>query len=274
VNLVGVFGNRDGITVRKLSDNSVVREYSPLVPEQNTTWEAGYKGLINGRLFLDVSGYYSRYKNFLSPLVTIANPYAAGGAGTVAINNGTGQAFVDETNRNQIVLTYFNLGRATLYGTDASLGYILNPKVDFTGTVSLLRLDNIGGINTNLASDREATALNSPTSKFTLGMRARDLGRWSGGATFRYVNGYHFNSGINKGRIPTFNTLDVNVGYRIPAFHSQVNLAVANLFNCHANDVTMPDEGAQCGFGVKHTEMINMPAIGTMVFLGVRVDAK
>jgi hypothetical protein len=172
------------------------------------------------------------------------------------------------------VLTYFNLGNATIYGTDASLGYILSHRVDFTGTVSLLKLDNISGIDTNLASDREATALNSPTSKFTLGVHARDLGRWNGGATFRYVNGYRFNSGINKGHIPTFNTLDVNVGYRIPQFHSQVNLAVANLFNCHANDRALPDEGASCGFGVKHTEMINMPAIGTMVFLGVRVDTK
>ncbi|MBV9109060.1 MAG: TonB-dependent receptor, partial [Gemmatimonadetes bacterium] len=90
----------------------------------------------------------------------------------------------------------------------------------------------------------------------------------------RYVNGYYFNSGINKGRIPTFNTLDVNVGYRVPALHSQVNLAVANLFNCRQNDPTLPDTGASCGFGVKHTEMVNMPAIGTMVFLGVRFDAK
>jgi iron complex outermembrane receptor protein len=206
--------------------------------------------------------------------VTIANPYATGGAATVAYNNADGQAFVDEHGVRQVVLTYFNLGNATIYGTDASVGYILNPKVDFTGTVSLLKLDNISGINTNLASDKEATALNSPTTKWTMGVHARDLGRWSGGATFRYVNGYYFNSGINKGRIPTFNTLDVNVGYRVPAMHSQVNLAVANLFNCRQNDPTLPEGGASCGFGVKHTEMVNMPAIGTMVFLGVRFDAK
>jgi outer membrane receptor for ferrienterochelin and colicins len=274
VSVFGVFGNRDGITVRKASDNSVVREYSPLVPERNTTWELGYKGLINGRLFVDVAGYYSRYQNFLSPLVTIANPYAAGGAATIAYNNADNQPFTSEAGQQQVVLTYFNLGNATIYGTDASVGYILSPRVDFTGTVSLLKLDNISGIDTNLASDKEATALNSPTSKFTLGVHARDLGRWSGGATFRYVNGYRFNSGINKGHIPTFNTLDLNVGYRIPQFHSQLNLAVANLFNCHANDPSLADEGASCGFGVKHTEMINMPGIGTMVFLGVRVDTK
>ena len=272
VNLIGVFGNRDGITVRKASDNSLVREYTPLVPEQNTTWEAGYKGLIHGRLFMDVSGYYSRYRNFMSPLVTIANPYG-GAAATVAINGATGQPYVDEANRPQVVLTYFNLGRATLYGTDASLTYVLNPKVDFTGTFSYLKLDKVEGVNSALASDREATALNSPSTKWTAGVRARDLGRWNGGATVRYVNGYQFSSGINVGRVPTFSTLDLNVGYRVPSMRATVNLAAANLFSCHKYDRTITD-GEQCGIGVKHTEMINMPAIGTMVFLGVRVDAK
>jgi len=269
---VGVFGNRDGITVRKASDNSLVREYAPLQPEQNTTWEAGYKGLINGRLFIDLSGYYSRYRNFLSPLVTIANPFGGANA-TIAYSNATGQALTSESGGSQIVLTYFNLGRAKLWGTDASLTYVLNPKVDFTGTFSYLNLDAIEGINTNLASDREATALNSPSTKWTAGMHLRDLGRWSGGTVLRYVNGYRFVSGINNGRIPTFSTLDANVGYRIPNLHSQVNLAVANLFACHAKDATIAD-GEECGVGVKHTEMINMPAIGTMVYLGLRVDVQ
>jgi iron complex outermembrane receptor protein len=273
VPFVGVFGNPEGITVRKLSDNSVVREYGALVPEQNTTWEAGYKGLINGRLFMDVSGYYSRYKNFMSPLVTIANPLLGPVNGTVAINPATGQPFVDENGGQQVVLTYFNLGRATLWGTDASLTYVLNPKVDFTGTFSYLKLEDVGGINTNLASDVEATALNSPSTKWTAGLRVRDLGRWSGGTTLRYVNGYRFISGINNGRIPTFSTLDVNVGYRVPSLRSQINLAVANLFTCHKYDPSIGD-GEQCGIGVKHTEMVNMPAIGTMVFLGVRMDVR
>jgi outer membrane receptor for ferrienterochelin and colicins len=272
VPFVGVFGNRDGITVRKASDNSVVREYAPLVPEQNTTWEAGYKGLINGRLFIDVSGYYSRYRNFLSPLVTIANPLG-GAAATIAYSNATGEALVSETGGQQIVLTYFNLGRAKLWGTDASLTYVLNPKVDFTGTFSYLDLSSLDGINSAVAADREATALNSPSTKWTAGIHARDLGRWSGGSVLRYVNGYRFVSGINNGRIPTFSTLDVNLGYRVPNLHSQINLAVANLFSCHKYDPTIGD-GEQCGIGVKHTEMVNMPAIGTMVYLGVRVDVR
>ena len=30
------------------------------------------------------------------------------------------------------------------------------------------------------------------------------------------------------------------------------------------------DRDKKCGFGEKHREMVNMPEIGTMVFLGVR----
>jgi outer membrane receptor for ferrienterochelin and colicins len=266
---IGVFGNRDGMIVRSTTDNSVTREYAGLVPERNTTWEAGYKGLVNGRLFIDVAGYYSRYRDFMSPLVIVANPFA----GTRAYNASTGDPYLSESGGQQVVLTYFNLGRAKLWGTDASLTYVLNPKVDFTGTFSYLKLDEINGIHTNVASEVEATALNSPGTKWTAGVHARDLGRWSGGATLRYVNGYRFISGINNGRVPTFSTADLNLGYRVPQLRSQINLAVANLFTCHAEDRTIAD-GEQCGIGVRHTEMVNMPGIGTMVFLGMRVDVR
>ena len=267
---VGVFGNKDGFEVRNAA-NAPVRTYAPLEPEENQTWELGWKGLLGERLFVDVAAYYSRYENFMSPLITIANPFG-GAAATVAYRDG--QAVVDENGAPQIVLTYFNLGRARIYGTDAAARYVVNRKLDITGTVSLLELDEITGINTNVAGEVEATSLNSPSTKWTLGAQARDLGRWVGGATFRHVTGYRFNSGINKGHIPTHNTLDLNVGYKVPRFGSQVNLGISNLFTCRSNDPTIPDEGAECGFGVKHTEMINMPAVGTMVFLGVRFNTR
>jgi iron complex outermembrane receptor protein len=269
---IGVFGNRDGITVKNAA-GAVVRTYSPMEPEENRTWEVGYKALINGRLFVDVAGYYSRYQNFMSPLTVIANPFAAGGAATTAYG-ADGKALVDEAGKPQIALTYFNLGEATLKGTDIAANYVLSRKVDFTGTVSLVELDGLTGIDTNIPGEVEATALNSPVTKWTLGTRLRDLGNWQGGLTARYVNGYQFNSGINKGRIPTFSTLDLNVGYRVPRFRSAINLGVSNLFGCTSDNPATPDDDGGCGFDQRHIEMINMPAIGTMVFLGVRFDTK
>ncbi|HEX8209885.1 MAG TPA: TonB-dependent receptor [Longimicrobium sp.] len=269
----GVFGNPSGFTVRNAAGDSI-HGYRPMEPEENRTWEVGYKALINGRLFVDVAAYYSRYKNFMSPLTLIANPFAAGGAATTAFG-ADGKPLVDEQGNPQRVLTYFNLGEATIRGTDVSANYVLSRNVDFTGTVSLVELDGISGIDTKVPGEVEATALNSPGTKWTLGTRLRDLGNWQGGLTARYVNGYQFNSGINKGRIPTFSTLDLNVGYRVPRFRSAINLGVNNLFGCASdNPGTADTDESGCGFDQRHIEMINMPEIGTMVFLGLRFDTK
>ncbi|HEX2201645.1 MAG TPA: TonB-dependent receptor [Longimicrobium sp.] len=271
--VVSIFGNTEGFTVKN-PDGTTFATYDPLVPEENQTWELGYKGILNGRLFLDVVGYYSRFENFLSPLVTIADPLGLGlvrpaGERTFAFD-GAGQEIKNPAGLSPLVLTYYNLGRATLYGTDVGVNYVWNRHFNLKGTVSLMELKDV-----EVPENRvEATALNSPVAKWTLGAAVHDIGAFHGGATLRHVTGYQFRSGINAGKIPTFNTLDVNVGYRLPRWRSSINVGVSNLFTCRSNDPTIPDEGAECGFGVKHTEMINMPAIGSMLYVGVKVDTQ
>jgi iron complex outermembrane receptor protein len=60
-----------------------------------------------------------------------------------------------------------------------------------------------------------------------------------------------------------------------------VNLGVSNLFTCSARAVTyragtpkansvIASEDRGCGLGRRHAEMVNMPEIGGMAFLGVR----
>jgi outer membrane receptor for ferrienterochelin and colicins len=263
---VGVFGNREGFVVRN-AQGTVIREYGPMVPERNETWELGYKALVQGRFFVDVTGYHSVYENFMSPLTAIAIP----AIGTRAYRP-DGSEVTDEAGNSQLVLTYFNLGEATIYGMDAAMTFVATPRLDLTGTVSLLKLDEIRGIDTNIPGELEATAMNSPTTKWSLGASMHDVGPFLGGATFRYVNGYRFTSGINAGRIPTFSTLDLNLGYRLPVSGAQLNLSASNLFTCRSANPSLPDDERKCGFGVKHTEMVNMPEIGTMVFLGVRFN--
>ena len=137
-------------------------------------------------------------------------------------------------------------------------------------------------------SSPEATSLNAPSTKWTLGATARDLGPLTAGFTFRNVNSYYFRSGTNTGVIPTFGALDLNLTLKLPQLqNSLVSLSVANLFSCtsekvrYSTPVTTPpsqpfsaiasaDKG--CGVNRKHIEMINMPAIGPMMFLGVRYN--
>lgn len=281
---IGVFGNADGFVIKN-SAGATVRTIEPIQPEKNDTWEVGYKGILGDRLFVDVTGYRTNFKKFMSPLVVISNfltPASAGGP-TYAYNAKTGKKYVGSTGTNdQIALTYFNVGDAQITGTDIGLKFLLTPTVALNGTASLQTLDTIKAKATD---PKEATAFNSPTTKFNVGMDFANLyahqlrGSW----TVRYVNGYRFLSGVNNGKIPTFATFDFTAGYKLPVTGTSINLNVQNLFACRggtssingwlaATKPSIYSKGQKCGLGqnVKHIEMINMPQIGTVAFLGVR----
>ena len=51
---------------------------------------------------------------------------------------------------------------------------------------------------------------------------------------------------------------------------ASLNFGVSNLFTCRSANPAENDTESACGFGEEHVEMINMPSIGTNVFLGVR----
>lgn len=278
-----IYGNTEGFTVKK-PDGTVVRRYDPLVPEENTTWEVGYKGVLGDRLFVDVAHYRSEYQNFMSPLAIISDPTNLGLAGQGANNpvwayDADGKRLDNTAGGPAIALIYYNLGQAELRGTDAGINFVVSPKVNLRGTVSLIELTS----SEVEAGREESTALNSPEVKYTLGAGFQDFGRVTGGFTLRHVDKYYFRSGVNRGYIPAFTTLDANVGYRLDRFNTTVNLGVSNLFGCTTR-YSYADSDAlfnrptgrdrSCGFNQEHQEMINMPGIGTMLFLGVKYSTR
>jgi outer membrane receptor for ferrienterochelin and colicins len=278
-----IYGNTEGFTVKK-PDGTVVRQYDPLVPEENTTWEFGYKGVLGDRLFIDVAHYRSSYENFMSPLAIISDPTNLGLAGQGPNNpvwgyDAAGNRLNNTAGGPAIALIYYNLGRAELQGTDAGINFVLSPKVNLRGTLSLIELTDA---EVEVGRE-ESTSLNSPEVKFTLGAGFQDFGRVTGGFTVRHVDRYYFRSGVNRGYIPAFTTLDANVGYTLDRFNTTVNLGVSNLFGCSTRysyrdtDALFNRPTARsrsCGFDQKHQEMINMPEIGTMVFLGLKYQTR
>ena len=281
---VGVFGNANGYTIKNAA-GAVVRTIAPIEPERNTTWELGYKGVLANRLFVDVTGYRSNFKKFMSPLVIIANFTTAASAGgpTFAFDSKTGAQLTGSTGGPQIPLTYFNVGDAQITGTDMGIKFLVTPTIAINGTASLQKLDTVE--KANPTDPAEATAFNSPTTKFNVGMDFANIyaNRLRGGFTVRYVNGYRFLSGVNNGKIPTFSTFDFTAGYKLPSLGASINLSVQNLFACRGGTSSLNgwlaaarpslyNKKQECGVGLKHIEMINMPQIGTMAFLGIRWD--
>jgi iron complex outermembrane receptor protein len=292
--IIAIYGNTTGFTRTNL-DGTTVR-YDAMKPETNKTWEFGYKGVLANRFFVDGTYFRSNYENFMSPLTIIQNPFnaaAAGGAYFAAPLNSGGNIPVNAQGRivNQaatpstpIVLTYYNLGDAKVSGVDLGLSAIVTDRIELRGTASTVKIDEV---TVPAGGSLEAVSLNSPTTKWTVGATGRDFGPISGGLTWRNVNGYYFRSGTNTGVIPTFGTLDANVSMRMPRIENAlINLSIGNLFTCSGLDVKyepvstqfpqpnqrIASEDRKCGFDRKHREMINMPEIGMMAFLGVRFN--
>ncbi len=280
---VGVFGNANGYVIKKTTGETV-RTIAAIEPETNDTWELGYRGVSGGNFFLDITGYLSSFDKFMSPLVVIANPFTPASAGgpTEAFDAVTGEKLTGATGGLQIPLTYFNVGKAVIHGVDAGVRYAASEFVTYSATFSFQKLDHVRRAP---GDPIEATAFNSPTSKWTAGMAIKELvtRNLNGNLTLRHVNGYDFRSGVNVGYVPTFSTADIGLGYNLPALGAKVSLNVQNLFACRSGRsetngwiaATRPAifrKQATCGFGLKHAEMINMPEIGTMVFLGLRYD--
>jgi iron complex outermembrane receptor protein len=272
---VGVFGNTTGFDVKNAA-GVVTASYDAIQPEKNDTWEAGYKGELNNKLFVDITAYTTKYQNFQSPLSIIANPFT----GTNAYYKTTGAKVTDEAGGPQVVLIYYNLGEATIDGLDAGLKYYFTDNVSASGNISLLKVDTIKTTNA------EATAINSTSAKVNAGIDwANVLPSTTAGLSMRYVNRYSFQSGVNVGIIPSFGTLDFTASYLVRA-GTRITLQAQNLFSCVGGTSTPPASGIasgkaatytvkqSCGFGQTHQEMLNMPAIGPLVFLGVRWDGR
>jgi iron complex outermembrane receptor protein len=270
VPFVGVFGNREGFTVVD-GDGNVVNEVDPLVPEVNETWELGYKGVLGERFYLDAALWYADYQDFLGSLLPINNPFAD--PATFA-QNADGEIITGDTGP-QLVLTYQNQGNAELVGLDMGASYAVTSDVLFKGTFSWL----------DLSEAEEAPAVNAPPVTWTVGADFDNLfGDGFAGFLVRHTTGYPFASGINDGKIPTFETADVHLGYDLPWEGMEVRLQAHNLFTCrtlestggvaieppHLEEGETLDGSHACGFDVPHVEMINMPGIETTVFLGLR----
>jgi iron complex outermembrane receptor protein len=274
---VGIFGNKRGFEVRDGS-NAIIATIDPIRPEINNTWEFGYKGVIKQRLFVDAVLYRSRYEDFLSPLYVFANPFA----GTTGTYPGGEPIYTDP----QVALTYLNIGEATITGTDLGLRYYLTDRVVASGNVSFLKLDDLEAPTTGplAGPGAEATAFNSPSTKWNVGMDFIDMiPRSAAGFTLRYVQGYEFRSGVNRGFIPTFGTLDLAFSHRLPWEGLRLTAQVQNLFSCTSGSFVPAqwvaaantagyDKGQECGFNKEHIEMVNAPSIGTMLFLGLRFE--
>jgi iron complex outermembrane receptor protein len=221
-----LLGNRTGFLIRDAEGN-LLSELRPLVPEQVDSVELGYKATFFNQLLVDVVGYHSWYRNFISALTPQANP----AQGTFAFYP-DGRPVAEGTAVQGALSTYTNFGRSRVAGLDVGAEYQPSPHVLLNGSVSYIRLLSFQ----NSAPTQKALLLNVPEVKLKASITLQDLGvKKSFVRLFgRYQAAYAFSAGrwdstlfFPDGKVPARFVADLGLGYTF-----DTGLAVsANVYN-------------------------------------------
>lgn len=237
-------GNGEGFRFGTVAEAPLPSQYEDgipkLKPEENTTLELGFKGVLATRVFLDLSGYRSRYRNFTSPLTSIGDL----ASGIVTLDKeGNPRA-------GEVTLTYLNFGKQTVWGFDAGVNVYATDRLTFKGNTSFIEA---GDLETKGGLDQP---FNTPGAIFNLGLSASDflIEGTSLDLSLRHVSEHDFRSGVHVGTVRAYSVADAHLVYRTQ-YGIHYKLSATNLLdNAHRAFVDGPKIGRivaaelQCDF--------------------------
>ena len=232
-----LLGNRTGFIVRDAAGNTL-SEIAPLSPEQVDAVELGYKASIGSKIYVDAVAYQSWYRNFISPLTSVANP--AGATPTFGFY-ADGTPVAQGTPMEGTLFTYMNFGKAQVRGIDVGVDYRPIEELTLSASASAMQL----GSFTNGNALQKDLLLNAPTFKLRGSVQGDGLGLadsfWR--VDGRYHNAFQFASGywnsmtLLGGKVPSRPVVDVTLGYKLADHGVTFSGTVANLLGNETPDV-------------------------------------
>ncbi len=187
-------------------------------PEEITTYEAGYRGQV-GKFTIDLSGYYNRYKNFISTVNVLVPLYGEAGDNSLsllALQNGDRQAYQVYTN-----------SEADIDSWGGSVG--VDTKV--LGNFDL-------GVNYTYAEfdfDRERfpdfeTNFNTPKHRVKASFGNTELFKNFGfNVNYRWSDSFFWEATFEDGDVPAYTVLDAQINYSVPSIKSIFKAGGSNL---------------------------------------------
>lgn len=234
-------GNSRGFTVQDAAGN-VVAEIDPLEPEKVDSLELGYRGNIGRRLYVEAVAYNAWYRNFISALSAVSNPFDPANP-TYAFTS-DGNITAEGTGLDGYLLTYSNFGKATVRGADLGVSYYPTPKLSLSASGSIIDLASFTSDN------GQELLLNVPQWKFKASVTLEDLDddNFFIRLSARYHTSYEFESGYwdsavllmdadPPGKVPARTVVSAAVGYDIPQYDMTLQAHFSNMFGDQNVDV-------------------------------------
>ncbi len=208
-------------------------------PERINSIEVGYKGLFyKDRIFLDVDYYFNIYHNFIGQVeVTRINQ------GTIGVDDST--AYFARTAGSYGKNTNFRLWTNSAavvrnHGVSAAFSYNFWKSFTFTANYSWAKLKGVK--NTDIL----IPAFNTPEHTVNVSIGAKEAFKNFGfNITWRWQSRFYWDSQLAAGYVPSYNTLDAQVNYRVPKAYSTFKIGGTNILNKYYTQyVGGPETGA------------------------------
>jgi outer membrane receptor protein involved in Fe transport len=203
--------NNPGYTTAILTNPASTERipYQEVSPESVTSYELGYKTLIQQKLLLDAYGYYGQYQNFLTRRDVVQFP------GGVPGPTYSGYSLV--VNSPEKVKTY---------GWGASAEYLLPRSFVLSGNISS---DKIRDVPAGFRA-----FFNAPELRTTLSISNTGFGKnklFGFNATWRWQEGFFYENDFTQGNLDAYNVVDAAITLKRPKIKSLLKLGATNLLN-------------------------------------------
>ncbi len=223
-------------------------EFGDFKTEKVSTYEIGYKGLIQNRLYIDAYYYYSEYTDFIAeidftqgipaglremPDPDEFDPNTAQGQDAIINRSVATQRFGFDVNADGTVRAH---GFAVGLEYAVARGYTLGGNVAFNELIS----------ERDLRDQGFSAGFNTPKWRYNISLRNRNvIENVSFNLTYRWQDAFIWESAIGEGVIDAFGTLDAQVSYRVPSLSTIVKLSGNNIFNKrYTTSLANPSMGA------------------------------
>ncbi len=210
--------------------------------EKIKTWEIGYKTLIGNKLYVDAFYFNSQYTDFIAAQ-NAAQPFTAGSLNDLKAAATTRAYGVNFNNFNEIFVKGYGIG------LDYALGGGYNVSANYANQVGSITLkDNAGnvrkdGFNVDIIkrkmSDPAVSKVQrnffiSPENRYNITLSNPKVTKNFGfNIAYRWTDQMWVEQGNTQGDImlPSWQTLDVSVMYKLPQYKTTVKLGANNLMN-------------------------------------------
>ncbi|QKJ30197.1 TonB-dependent receptor [Mucilaginibacter mali] len=204
-------------------------------PEQITSFEVGYKGiLLDNKVFVDIDAYANRYNGFLGQVqVFVPN-------GTTVGTDAAVLAMLD-INRDPTTATANNAGSQgqsryrvytnakniyNNYGSSAGISYNFYKRYTISGNASFNKME------AQSASDIFVTGFNTPKWSGNVSFGNREIAKNVGfNIVYKWQQAYLWESPLVTGTVPSINTVDAQVTFKVPVYNATFKIGGTDLFN-------------------------------------------